>query len=662
MSLALIPIAFLLHYFILKPRTDDRRLAALMAALVLGVHVAVVTEVLSVIHAVTRTGVALAWAAICVVAVIALWRLNLVRAGGAANNAASSETSADAANGTEAKALFGGVGLLTIIVAITAFAGAPNVWDAMEYHLPRMSMWMSNHSVAMFPTPDYAHLIFAPWAEFAMMHTYLLWGSDRFVNFVQVFSFVGCIVGVSYCAKLLGAGRWGQLLAAVIAASITEGVLEASGPMNVYVVSFWILLTVIFLLRFNAEPNWTHAVLVGTAAGLAVLTKGSAYVYLPFLVLGCWLAGDSKARIEFWKKSPVFLFFIFALNGPQFWRCYKLTGSPLGMPFADGGQRLAWMASGFGVRELIANVIRNISLHVVAPSAGLNAVLLKGFRALIHLVGADPDDPRAMWRGFHFELNHFSTHEIHAGDPLHLVLVLACAILLLANYRRLRQKKEVMFYAAGLFGAFLMFCGLLRWQIWGARHHLPLFVLAAVMCGLLLEQFASKRLSTAVVAILLAYGLTFSLLNRTRSLIPWSRVADVYKPRAVQYFADQHEEQAANDIALANAVNQLPCRDLAIDAYIGKRSVDLQGEIYPFFIYPIFALTHVDGFTKTAHYVDVDNLSAKYAVATAGAKPCAVICLDCAKVPLKWDEYKKDWSDAQVFGRDIVFSRRQDSP
>ena len=40
MFLTLIPIAFLLHYFIFKPRTDDQRLAALLAALMLGVYVA----------------------------------------------------------------------------------------------------------------------------------------------------------------------------------------------------------------------------------------------------------------------------------------------------------------------------------------------------------------------------------------------------------------------------------------------------------------------------------------------------------------------------------------------------------------------------------------------------------------------------------------------
>ena len=51
-----------------------------------------------------------------------------------------------------------GVEVLIAIVTITAIAGAPNVWGAMEYHPAQVSMWMSNHSVALFPAPDYAHL------------------------------------------------------------------------------------------------------------------------------------------------------------------------------------------------------------------------------------------------------------------------------------------------------------------------------------------------------------------------------------------------------------------------------------------------------------------------------------------------------------------------
>jgi len=54
MFLALIPIAFLMHYSIFERRADDRRLAALLAARMLGVYVAAITEGLSVFHAVTR--------------------------------------------------------------------------------------------------------------------------------------------------------------------------------------------------------------------------------------------------------------------------------------------------------------------------------------------------------------------------------------------------------------------------------------------------------------------------------------------------------------------------------------------------------------------------------------------------------------------------------
>src|SRR5260221_14465811 len=104
MFLALIPIAFLLHYFIFKPRTDDRRLAALLAALMLGVFVAVATEGLSVFHAVTRMGVAVAWAVICVAAGVVMGRLKLLRIGPSCAVAAGNGR--QPLNRTENKAVF----------------------------------------------------------------------------------------------------------------------------------------------------------------------------------------------------------------------------------------------------------------------------------------------------------------------------------------------------------------------------------------------------------------------------------------------------------------------------------------------------------------------------------------------------------------------------
>src|SRR5438445_4923989 len=102
---------------------------------------------------------------------------------------------------------------------------------------------------------------------------------------------VGSAIGVSIIAKMLGAAPRGQALAAVICTTIPSGVLEASGPMNTYVVSFWITTTVVFLLSWNEDPNWPNTYYLGLAAGLALLTKKSVYVYLPAIVVTIWSTG-----------------------------------------------------------------------------------------------------------------------------------------------------------------------------------------------------------------------------------------------------------------------------------------------------------------------------------------------------------------------------------
>jgi hypothetical protein len=163
----------------------------------------------------------------------------------------------------------------------------------MSYHLPRVALWATNRSVQIFPTPDYAKVLFTPWAEFAMVHLYLLWGGDRLVNLVEFASLVGTTVAASAIAATFAASRFIQIVTAIIAATIPEGVLEASGAMNTYVGTFWMTTAAYFVLRWNAQPSWLDLFGFSAAAGLAALTKGTAYVFLPFVLLGC---GGSEPR------------------------------------------------------------------------------------------------------------------------------------------------------------------------------------------------------------------------------------------------------------------------------------------------------------------------------------------------------------------------------
>ena len=649
--LLLLPcIAYGLVFLILRKKGLEWRRAALTAAVLCGASVVVFTEVLSVPRLLSRGPLALCWLFLCLAAVFYLHKIVTKTPLGPRTESSEADNISRAPVDRSTRILLIVAGALIVLVAITAFVSAPNVWDAMEYHLPRATMWMSNHSVRFYPTPDYAQLIFGPWAEFAMMQTELLSGGDRFVNVVEFLSFLFSAIGVSLIARLLGAGPRGQAFAAVACITIPEGLLEASGPMNTYVVSFWIMTTVLFLMLWNEEPSWLNTVCVGLAAGLAIFTKGSAYIILPFLVVCCWWMGSSASRIRFLKRSAVFVVLILAINGPHYLRTYQLTGSPLGFPLPSKYPRLQVVVEHVGVRETLAGMLRNASLHVVTPSERANSAIDRLFHSAIWTLGVDPNNRGQVYLDDPFHSNHFSLHEIHAGNPLQFLLIAAAIVITLWKCRH-RSKDPALWYATGLLLSLMCFSALLRWTQWSSRYQLPFFVIGAGLVGLLLERYVPKRTATAIAALLVLFAIPFAVANRTRSLIPWSRVENIYHPRDEQYFLDSHTAIAPANIAAARFVNQLSCSRVAIDVYLDHPVLDYTPR--SMFVYPLMAQIHADGRTRSVWYTGVQNDTVRYATSET---PCAVICLECARVQRKWDEYRKIGGRASIFDYIVVFT------
>jgi 4-amino-4-deoxy-L-arabinose transferase-like glycosyltransferase len=343
-------------------RSTGWRSAMITAAIFWGAALSSITELLGAPRWLTRTGVSAAWLCVSVMLLGAyLWNR---RSGSEARP--NSTPLPTLPTDTGRRVLLGSLILLTLFVGITAVVSPPNTWDAMDYHLPRVIQWVGNHGVQSFPTPDYAQLVHPPWAEYAMLHFMLLWGNDQFVNIVQWVSLVGSILCISLIAKQLGAGPWGQMLAAVICATIPEGVLEASGAKNTYVTAFWVAAFVYLLLRWKDESDWFTTITTGLAIGLAVLTKGLAYLLLPsFFVL--WFLWAPTARVVWLKRAAVIGLIAIALNAPQFVRNYRLTGSPIGQPVPENGPRMSFAVDRISFTGACANLLRNISLHVGGP-------------------------------------------------------------------------------------------------------------------------------------------------------------------------------------------------------------------------------------------------------------------------------------------------------
>ena len=654
MLLILPASAYLLFLLLMRQHGLDWRRSALAAAVFWAACVALSTEALSLPGLVSRGPVSIFWLAVCAAGIVC-WRALRTHPRAPAGIKSDSAEILPAS----LSLLLAATGLVVLLVGIDALVAPPSTWDAMLYHLPRVTMWISNHNVRFFPTPDFCQLVYGPWAEYAMLHTVLLWGSDRFVNFIDFFSLIGSAIAVSLIAQRLGAGARGQALAAIASATIPEGILEASGPMNTYVISFWIVTTVVFLLDWNENPGWLNTLCIGLSAGVAMLTKGTAFVYLPFLVAACWWMGSASTRILFLKRSPFFLAVILALNAPQFVRCYQLTGTPLGLPLPFSYPRVDVMMAHVSLQGTAANIIRNLSLHFGTPTDGSNRLVERAFRFAIRAVGANPDDPSAAWLGESYHLNKFSLHEIYAGNPLQLV-VLLIAILVVAYKWKDDRSRHLFWYTAAVSAGFVFFCAKLLWTMWSSRYQLPFFVLGAVVTGMVLERYVSRRVAMLVATLLVAYALPCAAMNRIRSLVPIRPLDDIYHARSEMYFYDQHKPFIPASLAAADAINHLDCSRIAIDSFTPESIIRHSPK--SFYVYPLLALIHVDGQSRRVRYSGVSNLTTRYAGEQDQGPACAVICFDCAHAQQKWDEYRKVGGRASVFDYIVVFSARGAMP
>src|SRR5260370_35387333 len=96
--------------------------------------------------------------------------------------------------------------------------------------------------------------------------------------------------------------------------------------------------------------------------------------------------------------------------------------------------------------------------------------------------------------------------------------------------------------------------------------------------------------------------------------------------RELLYFGYQLLYLADSYLAVAHAIAASGCRDVGLDAFVLH------------YDYPMLALLRAGMGGPTVRYIHVRNRSAVYGNAL-NAHPCAVICLGCALVHQKWNEY-----------------------
>jgi hypothetical protein len=479
--------------------------AALVAALVWwSALLALGSEVLSLGHALTRSGVAVCWILLAAVTAAWAWRS---RAGPGAARAAGSSSWAD-------RVVTVGVVAIAAAVLVTTLLMPPNAQDVLTYHLPRVLHWAQGASLQPFPTHDSRQLYHAPFAELVDLHFLLSSGGDRWVAPLRVLFLAGAGIAAALVAGRLAPQRWraAGVGAAAVALSSPTTLTLVHGGKNDPVAGFFLLALALALLAAWTDPGWMIALEAGLALGLALLTKTTSFpVAAPLVTLfvGALLLRHRRGA---WRPVVALAALPPLLLAGHMARNFSVYGHPLADPtrlenlsVQSKGPAAAW-----------SNALRFSSAHLGGPWAGWNGLLEGGVRAAHAWCGLDADDRGTTVGGQHFAVRNALRLDGLVGSPVHLLLA-GLAVVLVVALPSLRRERALVLYALALVGAALFLCASLRWSETVTRLHAPLFLLAAPLIGAALAGLGVW--ASALYALLLAAALPWALCSAERCLI-----------------------------------------------------------------------------------------------------------------------------------------------
>jgi hypothetical protein len=492
-----------------------------------------------------------------------------------------------------------------LIVGLVAVTAAPNNWDSMTYHLSRVVAWIRLGGVSHYATNIEAQLYQPPGAEMLIAQWQLLVGGDRMSAIVQWFAFGGSAAVGSLTAARLGADRLGQALAALLIVTMPMAIMQGSSTQNDLVTAFWLLIaaTLALGIDFRGEHAVVRTVTACMAIGLAVVTKGTALIYgLPVIAMIAGFVlrtGVSRKAVAALLAGAVLIVapsIQHALQNHQTYGSYLATGS-------EGN---FYKNSNIGPKTVLSNVVRNASVHMRLPGEATNRATEKTIRRGLEAFGINPDDPANTFGDRPFKVGKIGPHEDHAGNLGHLILGV-WAVVVATALAAFRSRRRIA-WAAMIVAQVLLFCALLKWQLWHSRLHLPVFVMLTPLIAACMTNVRRQWLVTVPIALLVLAAPVYLFYNYTRPLVGERSVLTL--PRDSQYFLPRRNLEAPY-LGVMNAIRD----DRRTDVGVVARLDD--------WVYPLHALAGSGDLRF--HEVMPVNDSKRYSTSI----PDTVVCLSC---------------------------------
>ena len=387
--------------------------------------------------------------------------------------------------------ILAGTSLVIFLMAITS---PPMNFDVQIYHMPRQIYWMMQGSVEPFAA-SHTHQISMPvLGEFLGLNLLILSGGDSWHNLIQAFFLVAGCGLVTLLTKSLGGSPRAQILSLLFVVLIPVLFFEASNAKNDIILSFFVLVPLLIGLKiWSAEWRVSIATLLLAAlgAGLALATKGTAFVYLipPALLIVTACIRRHYVRPLLLAILPGILLAILPAT-PQLIRNLRVFHSLEGPNLHHSNLR-------HDPASIASVALRDTVGQFTTRSEAWNHFLEIKTRAALNLIGRSADDPNTTFEGQEFHLPYFPGLEDIAPAPVQTAFLLLLPFAFFFPVFRKTCGIPPLFAVTAL--SLLLFCCIFRWQPWQGRLLIPAYFMAAPMAGFLLDLLHPSWMPMAFV-------------------------------------------------------------------------------------------------------------------------------------------------------------------
>ena len=409
--------------------------------------------------------------------------------------------------------LYTGLVLIILPLLFLAVYTPPNNYDSHQYHLTRILYWLNDQNLDHFPTMHIQQLYHNVFAEYLVLHTFLLAGSDQLANIIQFGAMLGSITAVSLLAKRLGLTYRGQLLAGILMACLPIGIFESTTTQNDYVACFFFTSFVLFGYWFLRYPSRLTLAWCLLALVFGSFTKYPILFFaLPFVIyLAIQILRQQGFQFGLGTIAGAVLLFVLVF-APFFARNYVLFGSIISPKETSRLSMEKLPVDRFSAAYSLSGILKNAGLHIGAPYLPYNRQADSVVVGLHRLLGVSVADPAISKDQFSVR---FSMQEDMAPNTVHFFLLLIAMLIL---FTRSGHGSAKLLFGLSLAG-FALYCSVFKFQLFSSRVHMPFFAVGSVLTAYVLQGIL-KQSGFYLALILYVLSTAVVLGNPSKMVVP----------------------------------------------------------------------------------------------------------------------------------------------